>query len=207
MITGSCMAITVESRSARMSHITLDKKHTGKPSAGNLHAGFDEAGTGNRLTIRLVRHSQRKRGATDRPSLRGVAPVLDPTKDGRKKRRRTWGIDDESSHPRLCSGVADGVTRNIVCLFREPDAVTPPVRFDKRGCGNEAWEAIEARQDEGGPLRQSLCGRLQKGSDRLPSEHVARRWIDRYGSNSEGDANGMRTGVDVHRLEVRVFGR
>ena len=79
MITGSCMAITVESRSARMSHITLDKKHTGKPSAGNLHAGFDEAGTGNQLTIRLVRHSQRKRGATDRPSLRGVAPVLDPT--------------------------------------------------------------------------------------------------------------------------------
>ena len=43
------------------------------------------------------------------------------------------GIDDESSHPELCSEVADGVTRNIVCLFREPDAVTPPVRFDKRG--------------------------------------------------------------------------
>jgi hypothetical protein len=50
------------------------------------------------------------------------------------------GIDDESSHPELCSEVADGVTRNIVCLFREPDAVTPPVRFDKRGCGNvERW--------------------------------------------------------------------
>jgi hypothetical protein len=75
-----------------MSHITLDKKHTGKPSAGNLHAGFDEAGTGNRLTIRLVRHSQRKQGATDRPSLRGAAPALDPTKDERKKRRRTEGL-------------------------------------------------------------------------------------------------------------------
>jgi hypothetical protein len=86
------MEITAESRSARMSHITLDQKHTGKPSAGNLHAGFDEAGTGNRLTIRLVRHSQRKRGAIDRPSLRGAAPVLDPTKDGRKKQRRTWGL-------------------------------------------------------------------------------------------------------------------
>jgi len=49
------------------------------------------------------------------------------------------GIDDESSHPELCSEVADGVTRNTVCLFREPDAVTPPVRFDKRGCGNVAW--------------------------------------------------------------------
>ena len=92
MITGSCMAITAESRSARMSHITLDKKHTGKPSAGNLHAGFDEAGAGNRLTIRLVRHSQRKRGAIDRPSLRSPAPVLDPTKDERKKRQRTEGL-------------------------------------------------------------------------------------------------------------------
>ncbi len=33
------------------------------------------------------------------------------------------GIDDESSHPELCSGVAGGVTPNIVSLFREPDAV------------------------------------------------------------------------------------
>jgi hypothetical protein len=50
------------------------------------------------------------------------------------------GIDDESSHPELCSEVADGVTRLMgVRLFREPDAVTPPVRFDKRGCGNVAW--------------------------------------------------------------------
>src|SRR5450759_722128 len=42
------------------------------------------------------------------------------------------GIDDESSHPRLCSEVADGVTRKIVCLFREPDAGNLPVRFDER---------------------------------------------------------------------------
>ena len=42
------------------------------------------------------------------------------------------GIDDESSHPELCSEVAGGVTRNIVCLFREPDAGNPPVRFDER---------------------------------------------------------------------------
>jgi hypothetical protein len=42
------------------------------------------------------------------------------------------GIDDESSHPELCSAVADGVTRNIVSLFREPDAGDPPVRFDER---------------------------------------------------------------------------
>src|SRR6266704_57863 len=42
------------------------------------------------------------------------------------------GIDDESSHPELCSEVAGGVTPTIVCLFREPDAGNPPVRFDER---------------------------------------------------------------------------
>jgi hypothetical protein len=42
------------------------------------------------------------------------------------------GIDDKSSRPRLCSEVADGVTRNLVCLFREPDAGNLPVRFDER---------------------------------------------------------------------------
>jgi hypothetical protein len=42
------------------------------------------------------------------------------------------GNDDESSNPRLCSEVAGGVTRNIVCLFREPDAGNLPVRFDER---------------------------------------------------------------------------
>ena len=118
MITGSCMAITAESRSARMSHITLDKKHTGKPSAGNLHAGFDEAGTGNRLTIRLVRHSQRKRGATDRPSLRGMAPVLDPTKDGRKKRRRTWGLTMSLDTPR-CVQQLQAASHGTSCVFSE----------------------------------------------------------------------------------------
>ena len=42
------------------------------------------------------------------------------------------GIDDESSHPELCSEVAGGVTHNIVSLFREPDAGNLPVRFDER---------------------------------------------------------------------------
>ena len=43
------------------------------------------------------------------------------------------GIDDESSSPRfLCSEVADSLTQHHVSLFREPDAVTPPVRFDER---------------------------------------------------------------------------
>ncbi len=47
-----------QSHPVRIGHITLDVKHTGRPSAGNLPAGIDAAGTGNRLTIRLVRHSQ-----------------------------------------------------------------------------------------------------------------------------------------------------
>jgi hypothetical protein len=34
--------------------------------------------------------------------------------------------------PRLGSEVAGGVTRSIVCLFREPDAGNLPVRFDER---------------------------------------------------------------------------
>jgi hypothetical protein len=48
------------------------------------------------------------------------------------------GLTTSLAAPGLCSEVADGVTQNNVSLFREPDAVTPPVRFDKRGCGNVA---------------------------------------------------------------------
>ena len=68
-----------ESRSSTIGHINLDTKQTGAPSAGNLHAGCDVAGTGNGFTVGLVRHSQRKRGETARPGLRDTAPVLDPT--------------------------------------------------------------------------------------------------------------------------------
>ncbi len=60
-----------ESAPSPIGHITLDKKPTGKRSAGKPPAPFDEAGAGNGPTVRLVRHSQRKRGATDRPHLPG----------------------------------------------------------------------------------------------------------------------------------------
>ena len=72
--------VTAESPDSRVSHINLDWKLAGKPIAGNRHDGFEVAGAGTQLTVRLLRHSQRKRGATDRPNLRGTAPVLDPTK-------------------------------------------------------------------------------------------------------------------------------
>ena len=55
-------------------------KPAGERSAGNPLATFEVAGAGNGLTVRIVRHSQRKRGETDRPNLRSTAPVLDPTK-------------------------------------------------------------------------------------------------------------------------------
>ena len=54
-------------------------KPAGERSAGNPLATFEVAGAGNGLTVRIVRHSQRKRGETDRPNLRSTAPVLDPT--------------------------------------------------------------------------------------------------------------------------------
>jgi hypothetical protein len=58
------------------------------------------------------------------------------------------GIDDESSHPELCSEVAGGVTRNIVCLFREPDAGNPPVRFDEREQEPESSQTGLRRRSE-----------------------------------------------------------
>jgi hypothetical protein len=71
--------VTAETPNSRVSPITLDKKRAGKPIAGNRHDGFEVAGAGNQLTVRLVRHSQRKRGATDRRNLRSMALALDPT--------------------------------------------------------------------------------------------------------------------------------
>src|SRR5450432_2453795 len=71
--------VRCESRPGAIGPITLGTKQTGAPSAGNPHAGCDAAGAGNGFTVWLVRHSQRKRGATDRPDLRNTAPVLDPT--------------------------------------------------------------------------------------------------------------------------------
>src|SRR5215469_9162914 len=74
-----------ESRSRLKQPHNLDEKQAGKPSAGNPPAGFDEAGTGNGFTVRLVRHSQRKRGATDRLNLRNAAPALDPTSEWKSR--------------------------------------------------------------------------------------------------------------------------
>src|SRR5258706_10191705 len=70
----------IESTSNWLRLINLSAKRAGERSAGNLHAPFDVAGDGNQLTVRLVRHSQRKRGGPDRSDLRSMAPFLDPTR-------------------------------------------------------------------------------------------------------------------------------
>src|SRR5580704_10440360 len=71
--------VTAERPASRVGHITLGGKQTGKPIAGNRHDGFEVAGAGTQLTVRLMRHSQRKRGATARRNLRSMALALDPT--------------------------------------------------------------------------------------------------------------------------------
>src|SRR5262252_2393979 len=68
------------------------------------------------------------------------------------------GIDDKSSHPELCSGVADGVTQTIVCLFREPDAGNLPVRFDER-------------EQETGPSQTGLRWRGESPAKHPPGDY------------------------------------
>jgi len=53
----------IEGASDWRHRISFAVKRAGEPSAGNRHARFDVAGAGNGLTVQLVRHSQRKRGA------------------------------------------------------------------------------------------------------------------------------------------------
>ena len=76
------------------------------------------------------------------------------------------GIDDESSHPGLCSEVADGVTRTSVCLFREPDAGNLPVRFDEREQETEPsqtglrWRGESYVEYPPGDYSHCACSRL-----------------------------------------------
>ncbi len=51
-------------------HINLGMKRTGERNAGKPHVAFDAAGAGNGFMNELMRHSQRKRGETDRLTLR-----------------------------------------------------------------------------------------------------------------------------------------
>jgi hypothetical protein len=92
------------------------------------------------------------------------------------------GIDDESSHPELCSAVADGVTRNIVSLFREPDAGNPHVRFDEREQETELCQT---------GLRRAL--RKQPNSHR-----------EAKATAPVLDSTGTLTGCERHGLPCRI---
>ena len=75
-ISGFLWAVDLGRRSGLIGLITLDVNCAGARSAGNPLATCDVAGAVNQLTVRIVRHSQRKRGAMDRPDLRsnGASP-------------------------------------------------------------------------------------------------------------------------------------
>jgi len=63
----------VESVPGKIGLINLDEKPTGKRSAGEPHAAFDEAGAGLRATAKAVESP---------PEPNARAPVLDPTYEG-----------------------------------------------------------------------------------------------------------------------------
>src|ERR1700746_3383985 len=77
-------AVRAESRPGRIGPINLRAKQTGERSAGNPHAAFDEAGTGNVAGSRCCDTRRRKdektgntnidlnRRASPRPYLRGA---------------------------------------------------------------------------------------------------------------------------------------
>jgi hypothetical protein len=101
---------TAESAAALVGRISLGVKRAGERSAGNPPAPFEVAGVGDGFTAGLMRHSQRKRGATDRPGLRNTAPALDPTGDtrfgispppGRRRSPRTVDASDYWRDSRL----------------------------------------------------------------------------------------------------------
>ena len=71
--------VTAESAPGLIGHIILGAERAGEPCAGNPHARFERAGTGDGLTATTTRARSRKRRIQPSQSLRGTAPVPDPT--------------------------------------------------------------------------------------------------------------------------------
>src|SRR5258708_7118189 len=83
-----------------------------------------------------------------------------PQLKGNARSDEDRAIGDEPNNPRKCSEVADGVARPMgVRLFREPDAVTPPVRFDEREQETEPSQTGLRRAKR--KLSPSATGRLK----------------------------------------------
>jgi hypothetical protein len=68
-ISGFLWTVDLGRRSGLIGLITHDVNIAGARSAGNPLAKCDVAGAGNQLTVRVVKHSQRRQGAMDRPDL------------------------------------------------------------------------------------------------------------------------------------------
>jgi len=77
-----------ESAASAIGHITLDEKPTGQPSAGNPHAGLDEAGAGNVAMGAGLRSTTK--GVEKPPDPKVRAPALDPT---------SRCLPEQSKHP------------------------------------------------------------------------------------------------------------
>src|SRR6267142_1421469 len=76
-------AARAESRPGRIGPISLEAKQTGVRRAGNPHAAFDVAGTGNAAWSRCCDTRRRKGGTTDMfglPPPRHISPLPCPTK-------------------------------------------------------------------------------------------------------------------------------
>jgi hypothetical protein len=74
---------SVESAASMIGHINFDTNPTGKRSAGNPPATFDEAGTGDVAWLRCggTRRRKSEQQRTQTSTYTG-APVLDPTDEG-----------------------------------------------------------------------------------------------------------------------------
>lgn len=93
-----------ENHPARIGHITLDVKHTGKPSAGNLHAGFDEAGAGNQMRHRAWRQSSTLLmliGRDYHPSFQAIAFFVEDTGEYGKQGLNYGGGQADRSYRRI----------------------------------------------------------------------------------------------------------
>ena len=126
-----------ESRSDTIGHISLGVKQTRKPSAGNPHAGFDVAGIGNQFTVRLLRHSQRKRRATARPNLQTRSPSPRPYNLPRSSPPRGSGTLPIRCSKRLPAG------RPVKVSFRAPESDpgshVPEANVLAHLCGKRRW--------------------------------------------------------------------
>ncbi len=107
--------------------ITLDAKRTGKPGAGEPHAGFDVAGAGDVTMGAGLRPTAKAMEEPPDPTVR--APVLDPTGGGRQKRGLT--ATTLTTHPMCVAFVSRnrplGGTRHSVHLPGATGTTTPKV--------------------------------------------------------------------------------